>query len=88
MRPLSKGGKCDFSLFDGWFLILIISGLMSFFVEGLVEKGMIFGRQLSWKLLFRRDRAEAWLYSSAREYAGLRKRKLCNLPLATELLDL
>lgn len=33
-------------------------------------------------------KAEAWLYSSARDYANLRKNSLCNLALAKELLDL
>lgn len=34
------------------------------------------------------SKAEAWLYSSARDYAGRRKRSLCNLPLARELLGI
>ncbi|MCO6493001.1 MAG: hypothetical protein J5I98_31570 [Phaeodactylibacter sp.] len=34
------------------------------------------------------SKAEAWLYSSARDYAGLRKKSLCNLLLAKELLDI
>ncbi|MCO6475926.1 MAG: hypothetical protein J5I94_04855 [Phaeodactylibacter sp.] len=33
-------------------------------------------------------KAEAWLYSSARDFAGQRKRSLCNISLSRELLAL